>query len=79
MGGVVGLFLPNENVLPADFKLNFDLGIGGMGMLLKGFSCGDFHSSWWRSIDDGAVDAALNREELSVVEAVFVFDAPLPL
>jgi hypothetical protein len=25
------------------------------------------------------VDAALSRDELSVVDAVFVFDAPLPL
>jgi hypothetical protein len=29
-------------------------------------------------VDDGAVEAALNRDELSVVEAVFVFEAPLP-
>lgn len=49
-------------------------------MSLKGFSFGDFHSSPRdASVDDGAVDAALRREELSVVDAVFVFEAPLPL
>jgi hypothetical protein len=30
-------------------------------------------------VDEGAVDAALSREELSVVDAVFVLEAPLPL
>jgi hypothetical protein len=30
-------------------------------------------------VDDGAVDAALNREELSVVDMVLVLEAPLPL
>ena len=30
-------------------------------------------------MDEGAVDAALSREELSVVDAVFVLEAPLPL
>ena len=30
-------------------------------------------------MEDGVVDAALSREELSVVDAVFVLDAPLPL
>lgn len=30
-------------------------------------------------MEDGAVDAALSREELSVVDTVFVLDAPLPL
>ena len=31
------------------------------------------------SVDEGAVDAALNLDELSVVDAVFVLEAPLPL
>jgi hypothetical protein len=49
-------------------------------MLLKGFSCGVFQSSPFdASVDDGAVDAALRRDELSVVDAVFVLEAPLPL
>lgn len=30
-------------------------------------------------VDEGAVDAALNREELSVVDIVLVLEAPLPL
>jgi hypothetical protein len=30
-------------------------------------------------VEDGAVDAALSLEELSVVEAVFEFEAPLAL
>jgi hypothetical protein len=30
-------------------------------------------------VEDGAVDAALSRDELSVVDAVFVLEAPLPL
>lgn len=30
-------------------------------------------------MEDGVVDAALSRDELSVVDAVFVLDAPLPL
>ena len=42
-------------------------------------SRGDFQSSRpGLSVEDGAVDAALNREELSVVKDV-LFDAPLPL
>lgn len=42
-------------------------------------SRGDFQSSRpGPSVEDGAVDAALNREELSVVKDV-LFDAPLPL
>lgn len=47
VGGVLDLVLPKEKVLPAAFRLNFDvdLGIGGNGMLLNGLSCGDLHSS----------------------------------
>jgi hypothetical protein len=30
-------------------------------------------------VEDGVVDAALSRDELSVVDAVFVLEAPLPL
>lgn len=49
-------------------------------MSLKGLSWGDRQSSRpGISVDDGAVDAALKRDELSVVDAVLVFEAPLPL
>jgi hypothetical protein len=75
------LFRPQESVRPAAFKENADcdLGMGGTGMSLRGFSF-DFRSSPLdTSVDEGAVDAALRRDELSVVDAVFVFDAPLPL
>lgn len=77
----MALFLPQESVLPAFFRENPDdvFGSGGRGASLC-LSCGVLQSSWpGVSIDEGAVDAALNREELSVVDAVFVFDAPLPL
>lgn len=76
----MALFLPQERVLPAFFRENPDdvFGSGGRGASLC-LSCGVLQSSWpGVSIDEGAVDAALNREELSVVDAVFVFDAPLP-
>jgi hypothetical protein len=87
MGGdgsveVLLLLRPQDSVRPAAFseKPDCDFGIGGTGMSLKAFSFGDFHSSpLGASVDDGAVDAALRREELSVVDAVFVFEAPLPL
>lgn len=84
LGGGVGdgLFLPHDKVRPAVLRLKaeVDFGTGGKGMSLKGLSCGDLHSSRpCISADEGAVDAALNREELSVVDAVFVLEAPLPL
>lgn len=73
---------PQDRVRPAFFKENADadFGTGGNGISLKGLSCGDFHSSRrGRSVDEGVVDAALNRDELSVVEMVLVFEAPLSL
>src|SRR4051812_31399799 len=76
------LFRPQDNVRPAAFKENVDcdLGMGGTGMSLKDFSLGDLHSSPLdASVEDGAVEAALRRDELSVVDAVFVLEAPLPL
>lgn len=48
-------------------------------MLPNDLSFGFFHSSFFVSVEDGAVEAALRREELSVVDAVFEFEAPLPL
>jgi hypothetical protein len=41
----------------------------------------DDHDLSWpaKSVEEGAVDAALRRDELSVVDAVFELDAPLPL
>lgn len=73
---------PQDNVRPAFLREKADvvLGSGGTGMSLNGLSWGDRHSSRPdTSVDDGAVDAALNLDELSVVDIVFVFDAPLPL
>lgn len=48
-------------------------------MFLNGMSWGDFHSSPLEAVDEGAVDVALIREESSVVDAVLVFEMPLPL
>jgi hypothetical protein len=75
------LWRPQDNVRPAFFRENADVdfGIGG-GLMSKDFSFVDLESSRCaKSVDDGAVEAALNRDELSVVDAVFVFEAPLPL
>jgi len=51
--------------------------------LLNGLSCGDLHSSFLagKSVEDAVVEAALNREDLSVVvkDAVFEDDPPLAL
>jgi hypothetical protein len=83
VGGVEGFVRPHERLLPALFreKVDDDFGTGGIGMLVNGLSCGDRKSSPLdgRSVEDGAVDAALSREELSVVDAVFEFDPPLAL
>ena len=60
--------------------MELDFGTGGTGISVKGLSCGERHSSRpGISVEDGAVDAALKRDELSVVDAVFVLEAPLPL
>lgn len=83
-GGVVAFepfCRPQDSERPAVFseKVEADLGIGGKGMSLNGLSWGDLKSSRrGMSVDDGAVDAALNREDVSV-ESVFVLEAPLPL
>lgn len=79
--GGIGLFRPQDRVRPAFLRLkeDVDLGTGGKGMSLNGLSCGDLQSSRpCISADEGAVEAALSREELSVVEEVFVLEAPLP-
>jgi len=75
------LFRPHDRVRPADFRENADcvFGIGGTGMSFKGLSCGLFHSSPREFVEEGAVEAALSLDELSVVEAVFELEAPLPL
>lgn len=73
------LWRPQDNVRPAFLseKAEVDLGIGGAS---KDFSFCDLQSSrCGTSVDEGAVEVALSRDELSVVDAVFVFDAPLPL
>lgn len=80
--GGIGLFRPQDKVRPAVFmpKEDVDFGMGGKGISLNGLSCGDLQSSRpCISADEGVVEAALSREELSVVEAVFVLEAPLPL
>jgi hypothetical protein len=56
-------------------KAEEDLGIGGSGTSPYPLPCESRNSS----VDDGAVDAALNLEELSAVDAVLVLEAPLPL
>ena len=73
---------PKENVRPAAFRnpLEEDLGIGGMGMSVGGFLCAPRHSSEPPvSAEDGAVEALLWRDELSVKVVLVVFDEPLPL
>ena len=74
--------LPQDIARPAFFRENPDdvRGTGGRGISLNGLSCGDLHSSRLGvSVEEGAVEVALNRDELSVVDTVFVFEAPLPL
>ena len=76
------LFRPHESDRPADLreKPDEDFGMGGTGISLCGLLWADRHSSRPEiSVDEGVVDAALNREELSVVDAVLVLEAPLPL
>jgi hypothetical protein len=55
--------------------------MAALGISWNCLSFGDFESTWFgRSVDDGVVDAALRRDELSVAEAVvLVLEAPLPL
>jgi hypothetical protein len=77
----VGLIRPQESDRPADLKEKVppDLDAGVLGLSVEGLSCAFLQSSPLASVDDGAVDAALKRDELSVVEAVLVLEAPLPL
>lgn len=73
---------PKENVRPAFFKekTEEDLGSGGLGMSVNGLSCGDCHGFWLLdSVEDAIVDAALSRDELPTVDAVLLFERPLPL
>ena len=71
------LFLLQDMALPAFLRENpeDDFGIGGSGTSEYGLPWGSLHSS----LDEGAVEIARSREELSVVETVFELDAPLPL
>jgi hypothetical protein len=74
------LWRPQDNVRLAFLRENgdVDLGIGGTARS-KDLSFDDFRSSRCdASVDDGVVEAALSRDE-SAVDAVLVFDAPLPL
>lgn len=82
------LFLvPNEKVRPAALRnpLLADFGIGGRGISWYDFlGTGLLESSWMAAlfswVEDGAVEALLCREELSVNEDfVVLFERPLPL
>lgn len=71
--GTTALFIrPHDKDLPACLREKVDdedLDAGAFGVSLLGLSCGDLHSSFAASIDEGAVDAALSlADELSVVE-----------
>lgn len=73
---------PKEKVRPAAFRnpLDEDFGIGGTGMSMWGFLWALRHSSEPPvSADDGAVEALLWRDELSVNVVLVVFEEPLPL
>lgn len=78
--GVLCFFCtPKEKVRPARFKNPdpLDLGAARDETSWRFFFPVCFESS--RSADDGAVEAALCLEEVSVDVALVVFDAPLPL
>lgn len=84
VGGAGKFFFwpPNENVRPAAFRnpLDDDFGIGGTGISIVGFLCAPRHSSEPPvSAEDGAVEALLWRDELSVKVVLVVFEEPLPL
>lgn len=73
---------PNEKVRPAVFKnpAGEDFGMGGTGMSTGGFLRAPRHSSEPPvSADDGAVEALLWWDELSVEVVLVVFEDPLPL
>lgn len=73
---------PNEKVRPAAFRKPFedDFGIGGTGMSACSFLWAPRHSSDPPvSAEDGAVEALLLRDELSVRVVLVVFEEPLPL
>lgn len=72
---------PNEKVRPAAFRKPFedDFGIGGTGMSACSFLWAPRHSSDPPvSAEDGAVEALLLRDELSVRVVLVVFEEPLP-
>lgn len=79
-GGALCFFwTPKEKVRPARFKNPdpLDLGAARAPMSWRFFLPACFESS--RSADEGAVEALLCLEEVSVDVALVVFDAPLPL
>ena len=65
---------PNEKALLVDISENFDvpLGSAGSGAPFFGYSGCPVGS-------EEAVETALRREELSVVDTVFELEVPLPL
>ena len=73
---------PKDHERPEDFKKpdELDLGIGGTGMSGYDLLFEVRHSSCPpKSAEDGAVDALLWRDELSVEAVLVVLDEPLPL
>lgn len=85
--GTSGVFLelPNEKVRPARFKKPLDFGGGGSGISEKGFRWTLVSSGWWwlnsagGAADDGAVETALWRDDVSVEAVLVVLEDPLPL
>ncbi len=81
IGGRCFFWPPKDHDRPADFKNpELDFGIGGMGTSAIALLFAALQSSWPpRSADEGAVDALLWRDELSVEAVLIVLDEPLPL
>lgn len=70
---------PKEKFRPVAFNEKGLLDCGG-GVKAGGFSTGAGESCCLlSSMEEGAVDVALKREELSVVEVILEVEPPLPL
>lgn len=85
-GGVPFLEVPKEKVRPARFRKPLALGGGGSGISENGFRWTLVSSGcwWWLNsaggaADDGAVETALWREDVSVEAVLVVLEDPLPL
>lgn len=74
------MFRPQERLRPAFLRENAEIAFGAGGWEMLFLSRYDLWSSRpGRSVEEAAVDAALRREELSVVDAVLELDPPLAL